>query len=96
MLYRANLGIHSQLPPESISVSLSIMHIDLARAWSDQYGFVVESNAVTGVLSPTSTECCLRCAVGMGGDEALDFTNEPDANIRAVGSGWRASRRAAV
>ncbi|MBX7532162.1 transposase [Qipengyuania sp. 1XM1-15A] len=73
MLYRANLDIHSQLPPESMSVSLNIMHIDPAQAWSDQYGFDLDSNAMTGVLNPTSTECFLRCAVGMGGDEALDF-----------------------
>ncbi|QZD95912.1 transposase [Qipengyuania gelatinilytica] len=73
MLYRANLDIHSQLPPESMSVSLNIMHIDPAQAWSDQYGFDLDSNAVTGVLNPTSTECFLRCAVGMGGEEALDF-----------------------
>lgn len=73
MLYRANLDIHSQLPPESMSVSLNIMHIDPAQAWSDQYGFDLDSNAVTGVLNPTSTECFLRCAVGMGGEDALDF-----------------------
>ena len=73
MLYRANLDIHSQLPPDSMSVSLNIMHIDPAQAWSDQYGFDLDSNAVTGVLNPTSTECFLRFAVGMGGEDALDF-----------------------
>ena len=73
MLYRANRDVHSQLPPPSMSVSLNIMHIDPAQAWSDQYGFDLDSNAVTGVLNPTSTECFLRCAVGLGGEEAVDF-----------------------
>ncbi|QZD93252.1 transposase [Qipengyuania xiapuensis] len=73
MLYRANRDVHSQLPPETMSVSLNIMHIDPAQAWSDQYGFDLDSNAVTGVLNPTSTECFMRCAVGLGGEEAADF-----------------------
>ena len=73
MLYRANRDVHSQLPPESLSVSLNIMHIDPAQGWYDQYGFDLDSNAVTGILNPTSTECFLRCAVGLGGEQALEF-----------------------
>ena len=73
MLYRAHRDVHSQLPPSSMSVSLNIMHIDPAQGWYDQYGFDLDSNAVTGVLNPTSTECFLRCAVGLGGEEAADF-----------------------
>ncbi|MXO51135.1 hypothetical protein GRI42_07440 [Erythrobacter gaetbuli] len=73
MLYRAHLDVHAQLPPESLSVSLNVMHIDPAHGWYDEYGFDLDSNAVTGILNPTSTECFLRCAVGMGGEDALDF-----------------------
>ena len=73
MLYRANRDIHSQLPPSSMSVSLNIMHIDPSQAWHDQYGFDLDSHAVTGILNPTSTECFLRCAVGLGGETALEF-----------------------
>ena len=75
MLYRAHRDIHSQLPPESLSVSLNIMHIDPAQGWFDQYGFDLESNAVTGVLNPTATECLMRCAVGLGGETALEFVD---------------------
>ena len=73
MLYRANRDVHSQLPPQSLSVSLNIMHIDPAQGWYDQYGFDLDSNAVTGILNPTSTECFLRCAVGLGGQQAIEF-----------------------
>ncbi|MBX7541003.1 transposase [Qipengyuania sphaerica] len=73
MLYRANLDIHSQLPPPSMSVSLNIMHIDQSQGWCDQYGFDLDSNAVTGILNPTSTECFMRCAVGLGGEQAIAF-----------------------
>ena len=75
MLYRANRDVHSQLPPSSMSVSINIMHIDPAQGWYDQYGFDLDSNAVTGVLNPTSTECFLRCAVGLGSEQAVDFAS---------------------
>ncbi len=73
MLYRAHHDIHSQLPAASMSVSLNIMHIDPAEGWFDQYGFDLESGEITGILNPTSTETFLRCAVGLGGDSALDL-----------------------
>ena len=73
LLYRAHRDVHSQLPPPSMSVSLNIMHIEPAQGWYDQYGFDLDSDAVTGVLNPTSTECFLRCAVGLGGEAAVDF-----------------------
>ncbi len=74
-LYRAHKDIHSQLTPESMSVSLNIMHIDPAQGWFDQYGFELESGEITGVLNPTSTECFLRCAVGLGSEDALDLAS---------------------
>ncbi|MBX9897314.1 MAG: transposase [Qipengyuania sp.] len=73
MLYRAHRDIHSQLPAESLSVSLNILRIHPAEGWFDQYGFELESGAITGVLNPTATETFLRCAVGLGGAEALDL-----------------------
>ena len=73
MLYRAHRDIHSQLPAESLSVSLNILRIHPAEGWFDQYGFDLENGAITGVLNPTATETFLRCAVGLGGAEALDL-----------------------
>ena len=75
MLYRAHRDIHSQLPAESLSVSLNILRIDPAEGWFDQYGFDLESGAIAGVLNPTATETFLRCAVGLGGAEALDLAD---------------------
>lgn len=73
MLYRANRDIHSQLPAESLSVSLNILRIHPSEGWFDQYGFDLESGAITGILNPTATETFLRCAVGLGGAEAIDL-----------------------
>lgn len=87
MLYRAHRDIHAQLPAESLSVSLNILRIDPAEGWFDQYGFDLASGAITGVLNPTATETFLRCAVGLGGAEALDLAehfgrNHPSDRMR--------------
>lgn len=87
MHYRAHRDIHSQLPPEATSISLNIMHVDAAQGWFNQYGFDLESNAVTGVLNPTSTETFLRCAVATGANEALELAvnigrTHPSARLR--------------
>lgn len=76
MLYRAHLDVHSQIPPERLSVSLNIMHVDPAQSWFDQYGFDLESGAITRVLSPNATEVFLRTAVATGHEEALDLAEQ--------------------
>lgn len=76
MLYRAHKDVHSQLPPESLSVSLNIMHIGPAQAWLDQYGFDLDSHEVARVLSPNSTEIFLRVAVGCQNENAIDLAEQ--------------------
>ena len=73
MLYRAHKDIHSQIPPESLSVSLNLMHIDPAQHWYDQYGFDLQNGSISRVLSPNATEAFLRVAVATGLDEAQDL-----------------------
>ena len=73
MLYRAHRDVHSQIPPESLSVSLNVMHVDPAQGWFDQYGFDLESGQVSRLLNSNSTEVFLRAAVASGSKEALDF-----------------------
>ncbi|AWW74201.1 transposase [Erythrobacter sp. KY5] len=73
ILYRAHTDVHSQLPPESLSVSLNVMHVDPAQCWHDQYGFELESGTITRVLSPNATEVFLRTAVASGSEIALDY-----------------------
>lgn len=73
MLYRAHQDIHSQIPPESLSVSINIMHVAPAQRWFDQYGFDLERGTITRVLSPNATEVFLRLAVATGIEEAIDL-----------------------
>jgi hypothetical protein len=72
MHYRAHRDVHSQLPPDALSVSLNVMHAGGAQGWLDQYKFDVGRNEIAGVLGPGASEVFLRIAVGLGGAEAFD------------------------
>lgn len=74
-LYRAHVDIHNQIPPESLSVSLNVMHVDPVQNWFDQYGFDLDGGAITRVLSPNATETFLRTAIATRSDEALDLAD---------------------
>ncbi|MDX2211274.1 MAG: transposase [Sphingopyxis sp.] len=87
MLYRAHRDIHSQLPPESLSISLNIMEEGEHVPWRDQY--IVDLERGTIVKRPTlsQTEMLLRCAVHFcaeGIDLADQFAaHHPVPRVRA-------------
>ena len=72
MLYCVHEDVHSQIPPESLSVSLNVVHVCGAQGWFDQYAFDLERGEVARVLSLNSTEIFLRVAVGTGHAGACD------------------------
>ncbi|KLI63442.1 hypothetical protein [Aurantiacibacter marinus] len=89
MHYRAHKDVHSQLPPESLSVSINIMHAGGAQGWLDQYRFDVEKDEIAGVISAGGSETFLRVAVGLGGEEARDLAvhfagSHPSDRMRLV------------
>ncbi|HCF25542.1 MAG TPA: transposase [Novosphingobium sp.] len=73
MLYRAHLDVHSQLPADSLSVSLNIMHTHGAQGWYDQYRFDLERREIAAIISPGPSEALIKVAVGLGGEEAIDL-----------------------
>ncbi|MDP5103585.1 MAG: transposase [Erythrobacter sp.] len=73
MLYRRHVDVHSQLPPESLSVSVNVMRLDPAQGWFDQYGFDLERGTVARLLNPHASEAFLRVAVASGAESALDY-----------------------
>ena len=75
MLYRAHLDVHAQLPADSLSVSLNVMHTDGAQGWLDQYKFDLERREIAAQLSPAPSAAFLKVAVGLGGEEALDLAH---------------------
>jgi hypothetical protein len=90
MLYRAHRDIHSQLPPESLSVSLNIMDEGDHVPWRDQYIVDLEHGTIAKRPTLTSGELLLRCAVhltGNGRDVAAEFARAhpvPRARANAI------------
>lgn len=87
MLYRAHRDIHSQLPPESLSVSLNIMDEGEQVPWRDQYIVDLEAGTIARRPTLTSGELLLRCAVHLtenGKDVAEQFAKaHPVPRVRA-------------
>lgn len=87
MLYRAHRDIHSQLPPDSLSVSLNIMDEGDHVPWRDQYIVDLEAGTIARRPTLTSGEILLRCAVhltGNGRDVAEQFAKaHPVPRVRA-------------
>jgi hypothetical protein len=75
MLYRAHLDVHAQLPADSLSVSLNIMHTGGAQAWLDQYRFDLERREVAAILSPGPSDAFIKLAVALGSEDALDLAH---------------------
>ena len=95
MLYRRHVDVHSQLPPESLSVSVNVMRVDPAQAWFDQYGFDLERGTVTRWLNPLASEAFLRIAVASGAESAQDYaawvgTRHPSERMRLASYAARA------
>lgn len=75
MLYRAHVDVHAQLPADSLSVSLNVMHTHGAQGWLDQYRFDLERRAIGAILAPGPSEAFVRLAVALGSDEARDLAH---------------------
>ncbi len=79
MLYRAHRDIHSQRPPERLSVSLNIMEEGEQLPWRDQY--IVDlprtadgRGAIARLPTLTPAEMLLRCAVHLT-EEGMDVAD---------------------
>jgi len=76
MHYRAHRDVHAQLPAQSLSVSINIMHAGGAQGWMDQYHFDVEEMQIGRIVSNGSSEAFMRVAVGLGNPNAIDLAGQ--------------------
>ena len=99
MLYRAHIDVHAQLPADSLSVSLNVMHTAGAQGWLDQYKFDLGRREIAAQLSPAPSAAFLKVAVGLGSEEALDLAHRfalrhPSDTMRLAAWEALASRKA--
>jgi len=74
-LYRAHIDVHAQLPADSLSVSVNVMHTSGAQNWLDQYCYDAETGCIAAILNPHASEAFLRIAVGLGHPDAIDLAH---------------------
>ncbi|MCE7795235.1 transposase [Sphingobium sufflavum] len=76
MLYRANVDIHDQLPPDAMSVSINVMPMSDAQAWRRQYFFDLSAGRIEGCATITAAEILLPLSVRFGGGNARDLAED--------------------
>ncbi|MDE2561877.1 MAG: transposase [Sphingomonadales bacterium] len=76
VLYRAHRDVHSQIPPEAMSVSINVMHMSAAQGWFDQYAFNTGRDTVSRIVSQGPSEVILRMAVALGDDGARGLAED--------------------
>jgi hypothetical protein len=98
MLYRRHLDVHSQLPADSLSVSLNIMAVSPANEFRDQYGFNLQSSRVSAIVNRSTLEPLIALAGHIGGENGRDLIEDfaerhPSERIRFAA--WKAKANAA-
>lgn len=74
--YRAHRDVHAQLPADTLSVSLNILHASGAQGWLDQYRFDIAGGRIAAILGHGASEAFLRIAVGLGSDAACALAED--------------------
>ena len=94
MHYRAHRDVHSQLPPDALSVSLNVMHAGGAQGWIDQYRFDVERRTRSpSVLGPARARRSCASRSGWAATRRSTWPRRSPRSHPATGCGWRRWRR---
>lgn len=93
LLYRRHRDVHSQLPPESLSVSLNVLALSPTNDFRDQYLFDLQRREVAGFANPSALEALVALAARVGGENGTDLVesfarSHPSERIRFAA--WRA------
>jgi hypothetical protein len=75
MLYRRFRDVHSQLPPDSLSVSLNVLAQSDRSDFCDQYRFDLDRGEVSGLVNTNSLEALVKLAVHLGGGNGRDLAD---------------------
>jgi hypothetical protein len=93
MLYRRHVDVHSQLPADSLSVSLNIMAVSATSEFRDQYGFDLEQSRISSIVNRSTLEPLVHLAGHIGGENGRELVEDfasrhPSERIRFAA--WRA------
>lgn len=97
--YRRNLDVHTQHPPDDLSVSLNIMALSPASDFREQYSFDTERSTMARVINASGLETLVRLAGQIGGDNGTELidrfaSGHPSERIRFAACRARVDRAA--
>jgi len=75
MLYRRFRDVHSQLPPDRLSVSLTVLAQSDRSDFCDQYRFDLERREIAGLVNTSSLAALVKLAVHLGGGNGRDLAD---------------------
>jgi hypothetical protein len=93
LLYRKHVDVHSQLPPDDLSVSLNVLALSPASDFREQYSFDTGRSALARVINASALETLVRLAGHIGGENGAELIerfarHHPSERIRFAA--WRA------
>lgn len=93
LLYRKHRDVHSQLPPDDLSVSLNILALSPTSEFREQYSFDTGRSTIARVINASALETLVRLAGHIGGENGTELIDRfarhhPSARIRFAA--WRA------
>lgn len=97
LLYRRHRDVHSQLPADSLSVSINLMAMSPAIEFLDQYSFDLQDSRIRAVVNRSTLEPLIALAGHLGGENGRDLVEHiaerhPSERIRFAA--WRAKAAA--
>jgi hypothetical protein len=97
LLYRRNVDVHAQLPPDDLSVSLNVMALSPASEFREQYSFDTARSTVARAINASGLETLVRLAGHIGGDNGTELIDRfalghPSGRIRFAAWSARADR----
>jgi hypothetical protein len=75
LLYRRFRDVHSQLPPDSMSVSLNILAQSATTDLCEQYSFDLARREISGLINNSSLEALVKLAAHFGGGNGRDLVD---------------------
>jgi hypothetical protein len=93
LLYRRHRDVHSQLPADSLSVSINILALSPATEFLDQYGFDLQSSRIRAIVNRSTLEPLIALTGHLGGENGRDLVEHlierhPSERIRFAA--WKA------
>ena len=73
LLYRKNVDVHSQLPPDDLSVSLNILALSPTSEFREQYSFDTARMTIARVINASALETLVRLAGHIGGENGAEL-----------------------